>query len=99
MIRSTTPTHIFKLPTLVETLKDALITYAQNGQIVVEKKLEDCIIDQNKITVKLTQEETNKFSEGNVKIQMRVLTTGGSAFASQIFTLCCHNVLDDEVLT
>ncbi len=99
MRRATTPTHRFTLdidPSLISKIR---ITYAQNGDTILTKNEEDVTLDDNIAEVKLTQEETNLFDFGvNVKIQVRVLTTGGDALASEIFKVPCGRVLDDEVM-
>lgn len=99
MYRATTPTHKFEIPFDVATISQILITYAQQEEVVLEKKTEDCTIDGNCISVTLTQEEANLFDlRKNIEIQMRVLTAGGNALASQIITEPCYRVLNDEVL-
>ena len=98
MIRGTTPTHTFNLPfdaVLIDKLK---ITYAQNGVVVLTKEKADCKIDGNAVAVKLTQEDTLKFDASRVQIQIRVLTTGGDALASDIVTKPCGEVLEEGVL-
>ena len=99
MYRATTPTHTFEIPFDVATAKEILITYCQSEKIILEKRLQDCNIDGNCISVKLTRHESNLFDrKKNVEIQMRVLTQGGDALASQICTEPCWRVLNDEVL-
>lgn len=99
MYRATTPTHTFEIPFDAEIIKDFIITYCQSEKIILEKRLSDCKIDGNIISVKLTQKETNLFDKSiNVEMQMRVLTKGGDALASQIISKPCWRVLNDEVL-
>jgi hypothetical protein len=50
-------------------------------------------------TVKLTQEETLKFdSVQTVSVQVRVLTVGGDALASDIMRTTADRLLENEVL-
>lgn len=99
MIRGTTPTHVFTLPIDVNTLEKIRVIYSQNGREIVTKTEGDCQLDGNKITVKLSQRETlGMKSTANVEIQLRVLTNGGDALASQIMSVTPVRCLSDEVL-
>ena len=112
MIRATTPTHTFFFDVdPEESFQKILITYAQNGKIVLEKNKEDlsfssCESFDGKTvyiaSLKLTQEETNLFTakpKGIVSIQIRAITPDGDAIASYISDISVENVLNDEVLT
>ena len=100
MVRATTPTHTFVLPLSVDDVKTLLLTYSQNDNVVMEKEKDDLTAtDDNTIQYVLTQEETLKFDASkSVQIQLRVLTHGGSALASRVFSVPCGNVLNPEVL-
>ena len=99
MIRGTTPTHIFRLPFSVLTIKDVRIIYAQKDEQILVKETADCSLEGNQISVTLTQEETFKFDCSKcVQIQLRVLTTGGQALASQIKHIDVEKCLDSEVM-
>jgi hypothetical protein len=101
MIRATTPRHIFGLEFPYEgNVKKILITYKQGEEIVVEKTEKDVSVENEKdVVVNLTQEETNRFLGGKpVEIQLRVLTEGNDALASDPILLMVENVLNDEVL-
>ena len=99
MIRATTPTHRFTLPfDYTQYVKKILITYSQRGAIVLEKNENDVQIDGNIVSYTLTQEETKLFSNGDVRIQVRVLTNNDDALASETVTVHIDNVLNDEVL-
>lgn len=99
MRRLTTPTHTFKLPFLTSGIDKIKITYAQGNTPIVEKTKEDCQLEDYKISVTLTQEDTKKFDSNNdVQIQLRIKTTSGDVLASQIINEYCAAVLDDEVL-
>ena len=100
MIRATTPTHEFVLPFDYEQfVGKILITYSQDDEIVVEKTENDIAIVGNSISIKLTQEETAVFKPNKyVKVQVRILTLGGEALASDIISKPVCDVLNDEVL-
>ena len=99
MIKGTTPLHTFSLPFDTESVKTIQITYAQDDVVKLTKKNPDVQLSGNTASVKLTQEDTLKFNADScVEIQVRVLTTGGDALASDIIKTGCRRILDDEVL-
>ena len=99
MIRGTTPTHKFNISFDTSLIKDIRISYAQDGAIITEKSLDDCALEGDVITTSLTQEETLKFHEKRpVELQIRLLTTLGTAMATRIYTLNAGKVLNEEVL-
>lgn len=103
MIRSTTPTHYFKLPfAYTANVSKVLIVYAQAGEIILSKTEADITVDPedgNTILVNLTQVETNLFKPSiPVEIQIRILTLEAKAIASQIYKVPVDDVLNDEVL-
>lgn len=75
MFRATTPTHTFIFDVdPEETFKSILISYAQDGEVLVEKEKEDLTIEEKEdpngnkyweASVTLTQAETKKFSANN----------------------------------
>ena len=99
MRHGTTPTHTFTLPfdtSLVETIQ---ITYKQVNNIVLQKRKEDCVLNSNQVEVSFTQEETFKFNLNQpISIQVRILTVGGDAIASDIVRTSVKMCLDGEVL-
>ena len=99
MRRATTPLHKFTLPDDPSNYEKILITYKQNGSIVLEKTKDDLTFDGTTASVLLTQEETNLFdSRYVVQVQVRVLTTSDFAYTSQIFTFKVEEVLDGRIL-
>ncbi len=99
MRRLTTPEHRFVLELDQSIIKKIKITYAQEDEIILEKNLDDVKFKENTAIIKLSQEETKLFSPDKmVKIQIRVLTTGNDALASDIMNKYIDDVLDDEVI-
>lgn len=99
MIRATTPTHSFTLPFDYNSyVEKILISYFQDDKIVLEKTESDVEIDGKIVSYKLTQQETNLFSDGIVKIQVRVITLNQDALVSNIYHMAVKDVLNDEVL-
>ena len=101
MRRGTTPTHTFTLPENVDpdTVFSVRIVYAQGGAVKVRREDGDVKRDGNTLAVKLTQAETLSFAEDQpVEVQLRILTVGGDALASNIRSIPVERCLDDEVL-
>lgn len=99
MIKGTTPTLEFELPFEASLVKNAYVTLAQKGVIVINKPLKECDHDSNVIQVKLTQEDTIRLSElDTVEIQIRVLTTYDEALASEIWTTTAERILYEGII-
>lgn len=100
MRKGTTPTHTFELPAaMVGKVRSVEITYSQRKQVVLQKNTYDCTINDNTISVTLTQLDTFKFIDDvNVEIQVRILDKANNAFASKIMCISCDRCLSDEVL-
>lgn len=99
MIRGTTPTHIFTVPFDTSIIKEVRVIYKQGNQKVLCKGNTDVEMDEQTISLKLTQEDTLKLKHGqNVKIQLRILTNDGEAMTSAIIVDSVQECLDDEVL-
>lgn len=94
MTPGTTPTHYFYLPQGIEA-KDLRITYEQGGKIVLQKKMKDCTKEGDRVAVKLSQADTLRFdSNAVVRIQLKLLTTGGDALVSNLIKKTTNIVLD-----
>ena len=111
MFRATTPKHTFIFDVDAETLfSEILITYAQNGQIILNKSKDDLTfetdIDCHDETIylaslRLTQQETNSFSTRSgdkVTVQVRAKTMDGDVVAFNKMTISLQDVLNDEVM-
>lgn len=101
MYRGTTPEHIFQT-NIDLTGYRVYVTYAQNGNAILEKTNEDITVTEDSVTVPLTQEDTLKFSQtvsaGKkpvIKMQIRYVTPYGSAGASNIMTTTVDEILKD----
>ena len=94
----TTPTHTFTIPEeIAQVASKVRVIYAQGHWIVVTKDVERPI--ENKIVVRLTQEETLLFKNTMpVNIQLRILTETDDALTSDIITKSPYDCLEKEVL-
>lgn len=99
MRRGTTPTHTFTLPFDTNTVEKVRVIYAQGDIVKVVKKETDCKLSGNKISVKLTQQDTLRLnSKIKVDIQVRVVTRSEDSLASDIITVSVGRCLGSEVL-
>ena len=103
MYRATTSPHTFTLPQNANTYDVIQVAYRQK-KVNFVKQYEDGTLpegmtfDGKNVVITLTQEETKAFKAGVCEAQVRVLTSGGNAFASQIFNISIHDVINEEVL-
>jgi len=96
--RGTSPTLTFTLPNSYSSVSSAIITFAQRRSgFKLEKKLFDCKINGEKLTLKLSQGDTLAFSRGGIEMQIR-LGLGGEAYASPIYRLHVRDILSEEVI-
>lgn len=99
MKQGTTPTHTFLLPFDSSNIKTLEITYAQHDNVILTKRLDDCLLDGNVVTVELTQEETFSFDvTTKIQIQLRVLTITNQAYSTDILLTTISKSLSKEVL-
>lgn len=99
MIRGTTPTLEFVIPFDTGQLAEAFVTLSQKGKVVIDKALEDCHCGGNKLSVRLTQEETLKLEcDCITEIQVRARTLEGEAIASNIIRERTERILKDGVI-
>lgn len=95
----TTPTHYFKTDIDTSMIVKLKITYKQGDEIILTKKLEDCVLEGDTISTTLTQEETFKFDISKlVRIQLRGVTVSGEAIGTDPINVTAKECLDDEVL-
>lgn len=98
MRRTTTATHRLTFPISLQTVTDMQITYAQNGNIVIVKDLEDVTIDDKKATIELSQEETKLFeAEKPVELQAKILLHDDTIIASKIKRIPATRILNDTL--
>lgn len=99
MIRGTTPTHIFTIQQDLSLFKDVIITYFQDDKAVIEKRLSDCVVQDNSLSLTLSQEETLEFKDDCiVLIQIKGLTTEGKVLATKIQKIPVERILNEEVM-
>ena len=98
-MRGTTPTHTFKLPFDVGIVKKAKITYKYGDSVILKKNTNDCTLEGNTISVKLTREETIKFpDDAIVKVQLEIETNAANCLKTVVYKLYSSELLNEEPL-
>lgn len=69
MHRGTTPINIFRTDVDLTNASVLFITYKQNGKVILEKSIDEVKIQNNIVSVYLSQKDTLLFMEGIVTIQ------------------------------
>jgi hypothetical protein len=96
MRRGTTPTLQITVTGLSEIeIQNLYLTLEQQG-VVIEKTEADVSIDSEVISATLTQEETLSLTaKMDVAMQLRVLSTNNTAYASNIVTVPVEAILEE----
>ena len=95
----TTPTYAWKIPFDVSMIDAARVTFKQGNKTVLEKDTADLVLEGNKVSVTLTQEETFLFNmSGSIRVQLRTRTKAGQVLKTQVIALTPTECLDKEVL-
>lgn len=99
MIKGTTPTHFFTIPFKSSDISKVRVVYGQENNPILVKTNDHCTIQDNLISVTLTQNETFLFdAEKSLEVQVRLLTTNGNALASVPKRIGITNCLENEVI-
>lgn len=101
MIRATTPRHTFTFPDGIDpgACERIRLTYAQGKRVILTLEGDALEIDGQDVSHTFTQAEANLFSAASrATAQIRILTDGGDALASDLIPIEISDVLDDEVL-
>lgn len=95
VVRGATPTHVFDVDTDLTGADVISLVYVQRGRIVLKKEKNDMTVTAEQVSVSLTQEETLKFCEGDVEMQMRARFPGSSAIKSSVCYTTADVLLED----
>ena len=98
MKRFTTPTHEFTMPIEADEIIRFLLTYKQNGNIVLEKTEEDMSRSGKAWSITLTQQESGKFAAGNATAEVSYLTRSGRRDTSDPLVFYVEDVSNEKVL-
>lgn len=96
MRRGTTPTHTIATDIDLRSAEVIYVTYKQGANLVVEKETSDITVEENSVSVTLSQAETLAFSaSAEVLVQIRARFSDGSAVASNIMRTSVKDILKD----
>lgn len=99
MRRGTTPTLQITVTGLSKIEIQVLHLILERQGVVIKKPEQDVSIDGEVISATLTQEETLSLTAGiDVAVQLRVLSTNDTAYASNIVTVPVREILEDGVI-
>lgn len=103
MVRGTTPTFILTLDDVDLTDTNVYVTFKQDKKdcqcgLSFTKSGDDLTIETNVVNVYLSQEETLKFSRGNLYVQVNWTFDNGKRACSEIATIKVDNNLINGVL-
>lgn len=99
MIPFTTPKHTFRFGWSASLFTKVRIVYKQDDIVVLEKELNDCVVDGNSLILRLSQEDTAKFKNNiKAKVQVHYETTVGVVGATPPRTMNVDEILKREVL-
>lgn len=99
MIRKTTATHTWTLSIPVDTISKIEAYYSVNKKLILKKRTEDFVLNDNTAAVKLTSEETLLFpNDSYIDIQLFVKTVNGEVMGTDIQKIYCAECLCDEVI-
>lgn len=99
IIRGTTPTHEFEIPFDTSYIKDVVITYSQESNDDLVKYKTDCTFTENKVIVKLTQEDTLSFdSTQRLSAEVKILAYNGEVVIGDKIYFAVIDTNNEEVL-
>ena len=101
MIQGTTPVITCILENASDIIQNSngnLYMSISQGPIVLTKQKEDLVIEENKISTKLTQKNTLMFKPGEVKIQIKGKTSDGIVWATSICVADITEILCKKVI-
>ena len=97
--RGSTPTHIFHTAIDLSEADAVWLTYKQGSNVVLNKQIEDLVIDAESVTATLSQKEALMFSKNSkVRIQIRARFSNGVAVQSNIVETDVDDVLKEGVI-
>ncbi len=94
MYRGTNPILVINFSCDASRITKFRVTFVQGKEIVLEKTLSDCTIEDNKIKLQLTEAETFNFKVGVLKMQAKVQMEDGSISYSNVKEIAVKDVLN-----
>ena len=86
----------FRFPDSKDDVETIYITYVQNGNVVIEKNIDDCSFSEGKVSVNLSQKETLMLTDKTaIKAQIRTRLKNGVVTKSNIVEARTDYLLKD----
>ena len=95
----TITTTVDNLPVPVSEIANVYIIFKDHDRILIEKTLKDCVVSEETISNRLTQEESLFLPEGTIDRTIIVITKDGSRFETDPCPILCGKTAKSEVLT
>ena len=95
----TITTTVDNLPVPVSEIANVYIIFKDHDRILIEKTLKDCVVSEETISNRLTQEESLSLPEGTIDRIIIVITKDGSRFETDPCPILCGKTAKSEVLT
>lgn len=100
MTRGTTPTLVFTIISDgldLSTLTQVWVTVKDQSH-TIKYDMTRVAIDENTISVSMSQEETLTFTNAMLEVQIRMLDDGGNAYATPIKKIPLERILEGGVI-
>lgn len=99
MVQATTPTFVLTLPNTVDlSLAQNVYFTLRQGSVLIEKTGEALTIDENEVSVFLSQAETLQLSVGQARLQLNWTYAGGERACTNIAHVAVSENLLKEVV-
>lgn len=95
----TITTTVDNFPVPVSEIANVYIIFKDHDRILIEKTLKDCVVSEETISNRLTQEESLSLPEGTIDRTIIVITKDGSRFETDPCPILCGKTAKSEVLT
>lgn len=100
MRRATSHDFSFNLPRDADFYSEILVTLAQNGEEIINKRKAELQLNGPVVSLSLTQEETLRFEAGvPAYVQIRAYATPTEAPGSRVWKIPVYASLNEEVLS
>lgn len=99
MYRGTTPTIVYEFPFGTEIIDKLTLTFVQGKKLILEKHLDDVVLEGNLVKVTFTEEETLMFDSDRLMVEMQFkIGVDGAVVASNIMRAEIARILNEGLL-
>lgn len=94
----TITTIVSGFPIPISNIKELYIVFKNNGITILEKTINDCVIDGESLTFSLSQEESLSLKRGKIERSIVFLSKDGKRFESDPSVFHCSLTAKNEVI-